>query len=251
MSDQDQQYPHPPVYGQVPPAQGGMPRPMPMKMPMKMPPRPMGYPMPAGMKLPPRPMGYPMPQPAMGQMPVPPVEEPPLPPEPVAEQVEAPEQEAEFIDDLDEEIPPQSDEDEEDFVSPYDKNFASDLGLPPAFIRTPMILFFFLIFMAVGAGLGFFYGAMDSRGADELPGVVVNAEIPKGRPRCGIAQRGQGCVFYVMNAQRKELEARDFFGIASDMLQIPKFQIETANIRYATTRIPPGYIALLNVPPVQ
>ena len=79
MSDQDQQYPHPPVYGQVPPAQGGMPRPMPMKMPMKMPPRPMGYPMPAGMKMPPRPMGYPMPQPAMGQMPVPPVEEPPLP----------------------------------------------------------------------------------------------------------------------------------------------------------------------------
>ena len=28
------------------------------------------------------------------------------------------------------------------------------------------------------------------------------------------------------------------------------FQIETANIRYATMRIPPGYIALLNVPPM-
>ena len=156
-----------------------------------------------------------------------------------------------IIDDLDEEVTIEQDADEEEFVNPYDKNFASDLGLPPAFVRTPMMLFFFILFTVVGAGLGFFYGTMDSRGADELPGVVTNAEIPKGRPRCGIAQKGQGCVFYVMNAQRREMEARDFFGIASDMLQIPKFQIETANIRYATMRIPPGYIALLNIPPVQ
>lgn len=253
MSDQDQHYPHPPVspaYGQVPPAPAGMPRPMPMKMPagMKMPPRPMGYPMPAGMKMPPRPMGYPMPQPVAPQPVAQPVEEE-IPPvaEESAEELQA--DENGIIDDLDEEIPVE--QEEEEFENPYDKNFASDLGLPPAFIRTPMILFFFLMFTFIGAGLGFFYGTMDSRGADELPGVVTNAEIPKGRPRCGIAQKGQGCVFYVMNAQRKEMEARDFFGIASDMLQMPKFQIETANIRYATTRIPPGYIALLNIPPLQ
>ena len=235
MSDQDQQYPHPPVppaYGQMPP-QGAMPRPMPMKMP-------------AGMKMPPRPMGYPMPQPVM------PPPAAALPPEPV--QNDAPESQIDengIIDDLDEEVTIEQDADEEEFVNPYDKNFASDLGLPPAFVRTPMMLFFFMLFTVIGAGLGFFYGTMDSRGADELPGVVTNAEIPKGRPRCGIAQKGQGCVFYVMNAQRRDLEARDFFGAASDMLQIPKFQIETANIRYATMRIPPGYIALLNIPPVQ
>ena len=84
-----------------------------------------------------------------------------------------------------------------------------------------------------------------------MPGVVYNMEIPKGRPRCGIAQKGQGCVLYVMNAQRREVDGRDFFSMAADILNIPKFQIETANIRYATVRIPPGYIALLNVPPVQ
>ena len=242
MSDQDQQYPHPPVppaYGQMPP-QGAMPRPMPMKMP-------------AGMKMPPRPMGYPMPQPVM---PPPaaalPPEPDPLPSESVQDDAsESQIDENGIIDDLDEEVTIEQDVDEEEFVNPYDKNFASDLGLPPAFVRTPMMLFFFMLFTVVGAGLGFFYGTMDSRGADELPGVVTNAEIPKGRPRCGIAQKGQGCVFYVMNAQRREMEARDFFGIASDMLQIPKFQIETANIRYATMRIPPGYIALLNIPPVQ
>lgn len=250
MSDQ---YPHPPVppYGQVPPAgNGAPPRPMPMKMPagMKMPPRPMGYPMPAGMKMPPRLMGYPMPQPAAQ----PPVAQPPVEqdvPPAVEEAEELQPDENGIIDDLEDEVT--IEQEEEEFENPYDKNFASDLGLPPAFIRTPMMLLFFLMFTLVGAGLGFFYGTMDSRGADELPGVVTNVEIPKGRPRCGIAQKGQGCVFYVMNAQRKEMEARDFFGIASDMLQMPKFQIETANIRYATTRIPPGYIALLNIPPLQ
>ena len=256
MSDQ---YPHPPVppYGQVPPAGNGMPpRPMPMKMPagLKMPPRPMGYPMPAGMKMPPRPMGYPMPQPAPQPVPQPPVVQPPVeqePPAAVEESEELQPDENGIIDDLEEDVTIEQEQEEEDFTNPYDKNFASDLGLPPAFVRTPMMLFFFLMFTLVGAGLGFFYGTMDSRGADELPGVVINAEIPKGRPRCGIAQKGQGCVFYVMNSQRKEMEARDFFGIASDMLQMPKFQIETANIRYATTRIPPGYIALLNIPPLQ
>ena len=84
-----------------------------------------------------------------------------------------------------------------------------------------------------------------------MQGIVVNIEIPKGRPRCGLAQKGQGCVLYVMNAQRREVEGRDFFGVASEILGIPRFQIETANIRYATTRIPPGYIALVNIPPVQ
>ena len=241
MSDQ---YPHPPVppYGQVPPAGNGMPpRPMPMKMP-------------AGMKMPPRPMGYPMPQPAPQPVPQPPVVQPPVeqePPAAVEESEELQPDENGIIDDLEEDVTIEQEQEEEDFTNPYDKNFASDLGLPPAFVRTPMMLFFFLMFTLVGAGLGFFYGTMDSRGADELPGVVINAEIPKGRPRCGIAQKGQGCVFYVMNSQRKEMEARDFFGIASDMLQMPKFQIETANIRYATTRIPPGYIALLNIPPLQ
>ena len=241
MSDQDHQYPHPPVppaYGQMPP-QGAMPRPMPMKMP-------------AGMKMPPRPMGYPMPQPVMPSPAAVQQPEPePLPPQVEDDASEPQSDENGIIDDLDEEVTIEQDADEEEFINPYGKNFASDLGLPPAFVRTPMMLFFFMLFTLIGAGLGFFYGTMDSRGADELPGVVTNAEIPKGRPRCGIAQKGQGCVFYVMNAQRRELEGRDFFGVASDMLQIPKFQIETANIRYATMRIPPGYIALLNIPPVQ
>ena len=267
----------------------GMPHVSGMKLPagVKLPPRPMGYPMPAGMKMPPRPMGHPMPvagnAPPSVNMPVAPlaVPEPVVPvlgtedlkadeddvdalwgsdsdQEPEEELISADQPEVDengFINDLlpEEPEPEQEGEIQEESVfepSPYEHNMASDLGLPPAFIKTKVLLPLFLFFLICGGTIGFFVSAMQNRSATEMPGVVNNAEIPKGRPRCGIAQKGQGCVLYLMNAQRREVEAKDFFGMASEILSIPKFQIETANIRYATMRIPPGYIALLNIPPM-
>lgn len=275
----------PPRPAGVPPT--GVPPHMPvpgMKMPagMKMPPRPMGYPMPAGMKMPPRPAGVPPMGMPPGGVAVPPMvqasatEMPPAVPVPVpdsgeadveelwgeeSESVSAEEQQPEvdengFIDDLEPDEPEKPEEQEETEeeplfeASPYEHNMASDLGLPPAFIKTKVLLPLFFLFIVCGGAMGFFAGTMQNRSGGELPGVVYNAEIPKGRPRCGIAQKGQGCVLYLMNAQRREIEAKEFFSMASDVLGVPKFQIETANIRYATMRIPPGYIALLNIPPL-
>ena len=40
---------------------------------------------------------------------------------------------------------------------------------------------------------------------DGLQGVVINPEVPRGRARCGVAERTQGCVLYIMNPQRQEL----------------------------------------------
>ena len=275
----------------MPPAGGYPLPPGGMKMPprpMGMPPAG-GYPVPpGGMKMPPRPVGMP---PAGGVLPpsaVPPAGEYPQPPaslpvpglpadvsdeevdemwgeeeqETAQVQEEIPEEEElevsedGIIDDLAEEPeetgqPSEKEEDARFETSPYDDNLAADLGLPPAFIKTKVLLFIFVLFALLGGGVGFFFGMSQNQGKDEMPGVVNNAEIPKGRPRCGIAQKGQGCVLYLMNAQRREMEAKEFFGYAADILGIPKFQIETANIRYATMRIPPGYIALFNIPPVQ
>lgn len=264
-----------PPRGPVPPGMPrppmpGMPRPpvMPphgMKMPphgMKMPPgkRP-PMPFPPGMKAP---QGYP-PQPQAPQQPsyVPPQQHANVPTLAVGD-----DDETEIIDDLgyedeektetpEEENSPSEEEtsESEENVrfepSPYDDNLAADMGLPAAFIKTKVLIPLFVLFVLIGLGAGMFIGNPREVMSEELPGVVSNPEIPKGRPRCGISQKGQGCVIYVMNVQRREMEAKDFFGIAADMLGIPKFQIETANIRYATTRIPPGYIALLNVPPIQ
>ena len=250
----DQQRPPYPPTSPYPP-QGGAPMP---PAGVKMPPRPMGYPMPpapaAEPSYPPHPAAAPVPAPA----PAPSADESDV--DELWNNVPEPEPEVDengFIDDLEPDEPEQpaeSAEIEEEPAfeeNPYEHNMASDLGLPPAFVKTKVLLPLFMFLLAFGGVAGYFAASVLQSGAEnELPGVVTNAEIPKGRPRCGIAQKGQGCVLYLMNAQRREVEAKDFFSMASDILGVPKFQIETANIRYATMRIPPGYIALLNVPPM-
>lgn len=84
-----------------------------------------------------------------------------------------------------------------------------------------------------------------------LQGVVVNAEVPKGRARCGMTDKNQGCVLYLMNPQRNELLARDFYDLASQLTGRQRFIIETGNMRYATTRIKPGQFGQFNIPPLQ
>ena len=240
--------PHPPAGVKMPPRPPAG---------VKMPPRPpAGVKVPPGIKAPPRPAGGAIPPAAV-----------PVPPQVPAFENYPPVPEANSFPDYREreDSYPRSEragyerendvDDEEDYAedeeNPYQHNMASDLGLPPVFVSTKVLLFLFFLCLSLGAGGGYLFCMTSNSGSGEIKGVVSNAEIPRGRPRCGIAQKGQGCVLYVMNAQRREMEGRDFFTMASEILNVPKFQIETANIRYATVRIPPGYIALLNIPPMQ
>lgn len=85
---------------------------------------------------------------------------------------------------------------------------------------------------------------------DGLQGVVVNAEVPRGRARCGLAERTQGCVLYLMNPQKQELSARDFYDLASQLTGRQRFVIETGNMRYSNTKIKPGEIGQFNIPPL-
>lgn len=84
-----------------------------------------------------------------------------------------------------------------------------------------------------------------------LQGVVINAEVPRGRARCGTTEKTQGCVLYIMNPQRQELNGRDFYEWAAQLTDRQRFIIETANMRYANVRVRPGEIAQINVPPLQ
>lgn len=86
---------------------------------------------------------------------------------------------------------------------------------------------------------------------DGLQGVVVNAEVPRGRARCGVAEKTQGCVLYIMNPQRQDLQGRDFYDLASQLTGRQRFVIETGNMRYSSTKIRPGDIAQINIPPLQ
>lgn len=84
-----------------------------------------------------------------------------------------------------------------------------------------------------------------------LSGVIANPEVPKGRARCGVAEKTQGCVLYIMNPQRQDLYARDFYDLASQLTGRQRFVIETGNMRYSNVRIAPGEIGQFNIPPLQ
>ena len=83
-----------------------------------------------------------------------------------------------------------------------------------------------------------------------LDGVVFNSDVPAGRSRCGLAEPHQGCVLYIMNPKNQEVVARDFYATAAKWTQRERYIIETGNMHYSTTKIKPGYIAQINIPPL-
>lgn len=113
------------------------------------------------------------------------------------------------------------------------------------------ILIISCVCILIGLILGKFMFSNKAVVRDGLQGVVTNPEVPKGRSRCGIAEKTQGCVLYIMNPQRSELNGRDFYDLAAQLTGRQRFVIETGNMRYSTTKIKPGNIAQLNIPPLQ
>lgn len=103
----------------------------------------------------------------------------------------------------------------------------------------------------IGFGFAKLFFAEETVIRDGLQGVIINPEVPRGRARCGIAERTQGCVLYIMNPQRQDLNARDFYDLASQLTGRQRFVIETGNMRYSNVKIRPGNIAQLNIPPLQ
>ena len=53
-----------------------------------------------------------------------------------------------------------------------------------------------------------------------------------------------------MNSQQREIYAKDFYDLAAQLSGRQRFIIETGNMRYANTRIKPGEIVQLNIPPL-
>lgn len=108
-----------------------------------------------------------------------------------------------------------------------------------------------LIMFIVGFIFAKFFFTEETVVRDGLQGVIVNPEVPRGRARCGVAEKMQGCVLYIMNPQRQELNARDFYDLASQLTGRQRFVIETGNMRYSNVKIAPGEIGQFNIPPLQ
>lgn len=122
-------------------------------------------------------------------------------------------------------------------------------NLPP-YLTKSVLLMIGAVLILIGIICGKLFFTKPVTTGNGLQGVVVNPEIPKGRARCGIAERNQGCVLYIMNPQRQEMNARDFYDLASQLSGRQRFVIETGNMRYSNIKIRPGEIVQLNIPPL-
>ena len=137
---------------------------------------------------------------------------------------------------------------EDNYVNKYYSGENNNI-LPPYLTKKILVLLGFVLFF-VGILSGMFLFSEEKVVRNGLQGVVVNPEVPRGRARCGVAERTQGCVLYIMNPQRQELNARDFYDLASQLTGRQRFVIETGNMRYSNTKIKPGNIVQLNIPPL-
>ena len=118
----------------------------------------------------------------------------------------------------------------DDLQDGYASSTAGGADLPPYLTKKILILIgAVLFFLGIITTKLFFTDSKVVR--DGLQGVVVNPEVPKGRARCGVAERTQGCVLYIMNPQRQELNARDFYDLAAQMIGSKRHVIETGQMR--------------------
>ena len=135
--------------------------------------------------------------------------------------------------------------DEDEFV--YQGNDGAIMGKTD---NKKMLIIAFVC-LIIGMLMGNLFFSSEQVVQNGLQGVVVNPEVPAGRARCGLAERTQGCVLYIMSPQRQDLNGRDFYDWASQLTGRQRFVIETGNMRYSSVKIRPGNIAQLNIPPLQ
>ncbi|MBP5215656.1 MAG: hypothetical protein J6039_03760 [Alphaproteobacteria bacterium] len=119
-------------------------------------------------------------------------------------------------------------------------------------LQNKTVMMLLVIAALIGAILSYMVAPSQQRQAiaSGLDGIVNNPDIPQGKARCGIVEPHQGCVLYVMNPKNQEVRGKDFFTTAAKWTGRERYLIETSNMHYASTRIRPGYIAQINIPPL-
>ncbi|MFI3241891.1 MAG: hypothetical protein R3Y43_04920 [Alphaproteobacteria bacterium] len=135
------------------------------------------------------------------------------------------------------------------FLSEEDIDYPIEV-MPVWFNKRNVILAICLAFVIGLFGGKMFFTPSSQVVRSGLQGVVPNPEVPKGRARCGLTDKTQGCVLYVMNPQRQDLSGREFYDLAAQLTGRQRFVIETGNMRYSSVKIRPGELAQLNIPPL-
>jgi hypothetical protein len=119
-------------------------------------------------------------------------------------------------------------------------------------IKNKTVIMMLILAAITGMILGtFIFAGKQTAKSRGLDGVVVNSDVPAGRSRCGLVEPHQGCVLYIMNASRQEVTGKTFYATAAEWTKRQRYLIETGNMHYGSVRIKPGYIAQINIPPLQ
>lgn len=143
-------------------------------------------------------------------------------------------------------LPPDFTNDEMDEQDDYD-----DFPIAEEKWSRRRLFVFALAFFLVGILFQAIFFSSSSEEKYGLEGVILNQDVPAGRPRCGLTEKTQACVFYLMNCYAQELTGRDFYKLAAQLTQREDYNIEMANLHYATVKIKPGHFAQINIPPLE
>ena len=137
----------------------------------------------------------------------------------------------------------------------FDDNIVEKFNIPEKFLKVKSVIALLCCCLFIGIFLGFIlFSPKDNNPRQDqftIGYIVKNPEVPSNRGRCGAVEQTSGCVLYVQNNKRRELDAKEFYQIVEQLSGLNRFQIETANMRYAHKSIKPGYIAQFNIPPLK
>jgi hypothetical protein len=117
-------------------------------------------------------------------------------------------------------------------------------------LKNKTVILLLILSLVLGAAVGSLLLGKKKTANRGLDGVVINSDVPAGRNRCGLVEQHQGCVLYIMNPHTQEVTGKDFYSTAAQWTQRQRYLIETGNMHYSNTRIKPGYIAQINIPPL-
>ena len=81
--------------------------------------------------------------------------------------------------------------------------------------------------------------------------VIANDDIRQPLKPCGVANNREYCFLYLMNNYPGEKQVADFIQRAYEITGRHTYEIKPENPTYVQTRIPPGYLMKIIIPPLK
>ena len=131
-------------------------------------------------------------------------------------------------------------------------NILEAFGLSPRLLakKTALAIMGGVLIAGVLLGAMLFGGGSSGPATSSgLGGLVPNPDVRTQMGRCGVVSPSSPCLIYVVNHTQNDRLAESFIPDAMRLTGRTEYLIRMENPNYTKTRIPPGYIAQIKVPP--